>query len=140
MAGSTVLSVPEPDSHSHSRAACHRGVCNIDSPRATTSPESMSSTTPRALSARHPAGASVAPSAVPYRGRPSTIPKPFRWDRSDGSSSDTNGGRHRGVKLADRSRVQRYENRVSTTHRSPPASEASPRPWMSPVKWHEWAR
>jgi hypothetical protein len=36
----------------------------------------------------------------------------------DGSSSETNGGRQRGVKLAERSSVHRQEKRVLTTQSS----------------------
>src|SRR5262249_60248776 len=88
---------------------------------------------PRALFARQPAGSSVAPSAVTYFGRPSTIARPFKWQRSLGSRAETNGGRHRGTKLAERSSVHRQENRVLTTHNSPPLPQAISWPWMLPV-------
>ena len=52
------------------------------------------------------------------------MPRPFRWQRSDGSSAETKGGRHRGVKLAEGSSVQRHEKRVLTTQSSPPAPKA----------------
>ena len=61
--------------------------------------------------------------------------RPLRWQRSVGSSAETNGGRHRGAKLAERSSVQRQENRVLTTHSSPPAPQAISWPWMLPVTW-----
>ena len=49
------------------------------------------------------------------------MPRPFRWQRSVGSSALTNGGRHRGAKLAEPSSVQRQENQVLTltSRRSP---------------------
>ena len=95
---------------------------------------------PFALFSRQPAGASVSPSAVMYRGRPSTIARPFRWQRSVGSSADTNGGRHRGVKLAERSSVQRQENLVLTAHSSSPIPQASSWIWILAVTWHERGR
>src|SRR5262249_23276649 len=128
--------VPAPDSQTQSRPACQRGECGIDSPRAMTSPEPTSITTPPlALFARQPPTVLGSPSAVTYFGLPSTMPRPLRWQRSDGSSSETKGGRQRGVKLAERSSVQRQENRVLTTHSSPPAPQAISWTWMLPVKW-----
>ena len=52
----------------------------------------------------------------------------------------TNGGRHRGVKLAERSIVQRHENRVLTTHSSSPTPQAISWIWMLPVTWQERGR
>src|SRR5258707_8186360 len=83
------------------------------------SPLSTSITTPPlALFARHPACLFVSPSAVTYFGLPSTMPRPLRWQRSDGSSSVTNGGRQRGAKLDSESSVARQEKRVFTNHNS----------------------
>ena len=65
------------------------------------------------------------------------MPRPFRWQRSVGSSAVTNGGRHRGVKLAERSSVHRHENRVLTTHSSSPAPQAISWIWMLPVTWQD---
>ena len=125
-----------PDSQTHSRPAYHRGECGIDSPWASTTPLATSITIPpRAFSGRQPAGALVWPSAVTYRGRPLTIPRPLRWQRSVGSSAVTNGGRHRGVKLAVGSSVHRQENRVLTTHSSSPVPQAISWIWMLPVTW-----
>src|SRR5262249_34000336 len=126
--GSMNPSVPAPDSQTQIRPAYQRGEWGIDKPRVITSPESTSiRTPPRALFGRQPSGSSVSPSAVTYRGRPLTIPRPFRWQRSEGSSAEMNDGRHRGVKLAERSSVQRQENRVLTTHNSPsPPTPLSP--------------
>src|SRR5947209_1091636 len=61
--------------------------------------------------------------------------RPLRWHRSDGSSWETNGGRHLGAKLADASIVARHENRVLTNQSSPPRPYAIS--WMatSPVTW-----
>src|SRR6516165_696700 len=73
---------------------------------------------PLALFARQPAGVFVSPRAVTYFGLPSTMPRPLRWQRSDGSSSLTNDGRQRGVKLASGSSVARQEKRVLTNHNS----------------------
>src|SRR5262249_48587179 len=85
-------------------------------------PESTSiRTPPRALFARRPAIVFVSPSAVTYFGLPSTLPRPLRWQRSDGASSVTNGGRQRGVKLASGSSVARQEKRVLTNQNWPPA-------------------
>jgi hypothetical protein len=75
---------------------------------------------PLALFARQPAIAFVSPSAVTYFGLPSTIARPLRWQRSDGSSSVTNGGRQRGVKLDSGSSVARQEKRVLTNQSWPP--------------------
>ena len=50
-------------------------------------------------------------------------------------STVTNGGRHRGVKLADRSSVQRHEKRVLTTQSSSSCPQAISWPWMLPVTW-----
>jgi hypothetical protein len=47
---------------------------------------------PLAWFARQPAIAIVSPCAVTYFGLPSSVPRPLRWQRSDGSSSVTNGG------------------------------------------------
>src|SRR5262249_8242916 len=114
-------SVPEPDSQTHSRPPCQRGEWGIDRPRVMTSPESTSiKTPPLALLGRQPAIAFVSPSAVAYFGLPSTMPRPLRWQRSLGSSSLTNGGRQRGVKLASASSVARHEKRVLANHSSPP--------------------
>ncbi len=63
------------------------------------------------------------------------MPRPFKWQRSVGSSAVTNGGRHRGVKLAERSIVHRHENRVLTTHNSSPVPQAISWIWMLPVTW-----
>src|SRR5262245_9534216 len=53
--GFTTPSVPEPDSHTHSRPPCQRGECGIDRPQHTTSPVSTSiRMPPRALFARQP--------------------------------------------------------------------------------------
>jgi hypothetical protein len=76
---------------------------------------------PRALFGRQPAIAFVSPSVVTYFGLPSTIPRQLRWQRSDGSSSVTNGGRQRGVKLASGSSVARQEKRVLANQSWPPA-------------------
>jgi hypothetical protein len=65
-----------------------------------------------ALFARQPPMSFVSPNAVTYFGFPSTIARPFKWQRSDGSNSVTNGGRQRGVKLASASSVARQEKRV----------------------------
>jgi hypothetical protein len=46
---------------------------------------------------------------VTYFGLPPAIPRPLRWQRSVGSSAVTNGGRQRGTKLYDGSRMQRQE-------------------------------
>ncbi len=73
---------------------------------------------PFALFARQPPISFVSPSAVTYFGLPSTIARPLRWQRSDGSSSVTNGGRQRGVKLASGSSVARQEKRVLTNQSS----------------------
>src|SRR5262245_43787205 len=111
--------VPAPDSQIQSRPAYQRGEWGIDSPRASTSPESTSITTPPlALFARQPPMVSVSPSAVTYFGLPSTMPRPLRWQRSEGSSSETKGGRQRGLKLAEPSSVHRQEKRVLTTQSS----------------------
>src|SRR5262245_25150448 len=119
---STVPSVPEPDSHTHSRPPYQRGEWGIDRPRHRISPEPTSIRRPPfALFARQPAGVFVSPSAVTYFGWPSTMPRPLRWQRSLGSSSETNGGRQRGVKLASGSSVARQEKRVLANHSSPPA-------------------
>src|SRR5271156_6621537 len=56
-----------------------------------------------------------------YFGLPSTIARPLRWQRSDGSSSVTNGGRQRGTKLDSASSVARQEKRVLTNQSWPPA-------------------
>src|SRR5271169_1094185 len=66
--------------------------------------------------------------------------RPFKWQRSVGSSALTNGGRHWGVKLADLSSVQRQENRVLTTQSAPPTPQAISWIWMLPVTWHERGR
>src|SRR3954453_12282461 len=117
---STVPSVPEPDSHTHSRPPYQRGECGIDRPRHRISPESTSiRTPPLALFARQPAGVFVSPRAVTYFGLPSIMPRPLRWQRSDGSSSLTNGGRQRGTKLASGSSVARQEKRVLTNQSVP---------------------
>ena len=47
---------------------------------------------PLALFGRQPCSSLVSPSAVTYLGRPSNIAMPFRWQRSEGSSSVTNRG------------------------------------------------
>ena len=52
----------------------------------------------------------------------------------------TNGGRHRGAKLAEPSSVQRQENRVLTTQSSSPAPQAISWIWMLPVTWLERGR
>jgi len=89
---------------------------------------------PSFLFARHPAGASVSPRAVTYRGVPSRNPRPFRWQRSSGASAETNDGRHRGAKLyAAPPRVQRHE-KVVLTNQSWSAAHAISWMWMSPVK------
>src|SRR5262249_26076728 len=117
----TAPSVPEPDSQTHSRPPCQRGEWGIDRPRHRTSPESTSiRTPPRALFGRQPAIVFVSPRAVTYFGRPSTMPRPLRWQRSLGSSSETNDGRQRGVKLASASNVARQEKRVLTNQSRPP--------------------
>src|SRR5258708_4778582 len=74
---------------------------------------------PLALFARQPPISFVSPSAVTYFGLPFTIPRPLRWQRSDGSSSVTKGGRQRGVKLDSGSSVARQEKRVLTNQSSP---------------------
>src|SRR6516164_4763435 len=110
---STVPSVPEPDSQTQSRPPYQRGEWGMDRPRQRIAQESTSmSTPPLALFRRQPAITFVSPSAVTYLGLPSTIPRPLRWQRSDGSNSVTNGGRQRGVKLASESSVARQEKRV----------------------------
>src|SRR5262245_53778289 len=97
----------------------------MERPRQRISPESTSMTRPpRALFGRQPAISSDSPRAVTYLGRPSTIARPFKWQRSDGSSTETKGGRHLGAKLADRSIVHRQENRVLTNHNSLPIPQA----------------
>src|SRR5262245_18904851 len=73
---------------------------------------------PLALFGRQPAISFVSPRAVTYFGLPSTMPRPLRWQRSDGSSSVMNGGRQRGTKLDSRSSVARQEKRVLTIHNS----------------------
>src|SRR5262249_17298696 len=119
---STTPSVPEPDSQTHSRPPYQRGEWGIDRPRVMTSPESTSiRTPPLALFGRQPPIAFASPRAVTYFGRPSTRPRPLRWQRSDGSSSVTNGGRQRGTKLDSGSSVARQEKRVLTNHSSRPA-------------------
>jgi hypothetical protein len=97
-------------------------VSGIDRPRQRIAPESTSiSRPPRALFARQPPSSFVSPSAVTYFGWPSTIARPLRWQRSDGSSSLMNGGRQRGTKLDSGSSVARHEKRVLTNQSSPPA-------------------
>src|SRR5262249_33562027 len=131
---STNPMVPAPDSQTQRRPAYQRGEWGIERPRVITSPLSTSiKIPPRALFARQPAGSSFAPSAVTCFGPPSTLATPFKWQRSLGSRAETNGGRHRGAKLADRSSVHRQENRVLTTHNSPPLPQAISWPWMLPV-------
>ena len=56
-------------------------------------------TPPVALFSRHAPAASVVPSAVTNRGRPSTTAMPLRWQRSSGTRSLTNQGRQTGGKL-----------------------------------------
>src|SRR4051794_13895554 len=141
VAGSTTPSVPAPDSHTHSFPPCSRGECGIDRPEATTSPLGTSSSTPPlALFARQPAAPSVPPRAVTYRGRPSAIARPLRWQRSVGSSAEMNGGRHRGTKLDEGSSVQRQEKRVLTNHSSSPCPQAISWTWTLPVTWHRRGR
>src|SRR5262249_59515725 len=116
---STVPSVPEPDSQTHSRPPCQRGEWGIDRPRHRISPESTSiRMPPLALFGLQPAISFVSPSAVTYVGSPSTRPRPLRWQRSEGSSSVTNGGRQRGTKLDSGSSVARQEKRVFANHSS----------------------
>src|SRR5262249_58601370 len=55
--------------------------------------------------------------------------------RSDGSSSVTNGGRQRGVKLASGSRVARQEKRVLTNQSRPPEPKAISWIRALPVTW-----
>src|SRR5215472_7550334 len=112
-------SVPEPDSQTHSRPPYQRGEWGIDRPRQRTAPESTSiRMPPLTLFGRQPAISFVSPSAVTYFGLPSTIPRPLRWQRSDGSSSVTKGGRQRGTKLDSGSSVARQEKRVLTNQSS----------------------
>ena len=54
---------------------------------------------PGACSARQPPAVSVSPRAVTYRGRPSTMARPLRWQRSSAARAVMNGGRQRGTKL-----------------------------------------
>src|SRR6516164_11810815 len=125
---STNPSVPEPDSQSHNRPPYQRGEWGIDRPRQRMASESTSiSSPPRALFGRQPAISFVSPSAVTYLGLPSTMPRPLRWQRSDGSSSVTNGGRQRGTKLDSGSSVARQEKRVLTIHSSPSPPTPLPR-------------
>jgi hypothetical protein len=63
----------------------------------------------------------VSPSAVTYLGLPSIMPRPLRWQRSDGSNSVMNGGRQRGTKLDSGSSVAKQEKRVLTNQSCPPA-------------------
>src|SRR5260370_8920427 len=84
-----------------------------------TAQESTYIATPRLpLIAGQPPIMFVSPSAVTYFGLPTNIARPFKWQRSDGSSSVTNGGRQRGVKLDSGSSVARQEKRVLTNHNS----------------------
>ena len=86
-----------------------------------TSPEGTSiSTPPEALFDRQPPITSVVPKAVTSRGEPSSIASPFKWQRSDGSSLEINGGRHLGAKLDDGSIVAKHEKRVLTNQSSFP--------------------
>src|SRR5262249_11360676 len=111
-----------PDSQTHNRPPCQRGEWGIDRPWQRIAPESTSTRMPPlALFGRQPASSFVSPRAVTYFGLPSTMPRPLRWQRSDGSSSVTNGGRQRGTKLDSGSSVARQEKRVLTNHSSPPA-------------------
>src|SRR5262245_57474662 len=115
-------SVPEPDSQTQSRPPYQRGECGIDRPRQRTSPVSTSIRRPPvALVERQPALSSVSPRAVTYFGLPSTMPRPLRWQRSLGSSSETKDGRQRGTKLDSASSVARQEKRVLTNQSSRPA-------------------
>src|SRR5262245_5730498 len=50
---------------------------------------------PCGLSDRQPSRVSVVPSAVTNIGWPSTIAKPFKWQRSSAASAVINGGRQR---------------------------------------------
>src|SRR5207237_1827877 len=98
-----------------------RGECGIDRPRHRISPESTSiRMPPRALLGRQPPIVLVSPRAVTYFGLPSTSARPLRWQRSDGSSSVTKGGRQRGTKLDSGSSVARQEKRVLANQSSPP--------------------
>src|SRR5690242_21866503 len=99
-------------------------------------PESTSiSSPPRALLDLQPAISFVSPSAVTYFGLPSTIARPLRWQRSDGSSSVTNGGRQRGRKLDSASSVARQEKRVLTSQSSRPPSPPTPLPPGARGEW-----
>src|SRR5713226_1957544 len=110
----------EPDSQTHNRPPYQRGEWGIDKPRQRIAPESTSiRRPPLALFGRQPAISFVSPSAVTYFGLPSTIARPLRWQRSDGSSSVTDGGRQRGAKLDSGSSVARQEKRVLTNQSSP---------------------
>ena len=89
-----------PDSSIQSRPSCQRGECGIDRPRRSISPVLTSSKQPPwGLSARQPPAVSVSPRAVTYLGRPSTMARPFRWQRSSAARAVMNGGRQRGTKL-----------------------------------------
>src|SRR5262249_32127544 len=119
---STMPSVPEPDSQTHNRPPYQRGEWGIDRPRQRMAPVSTSiRMPPLALFGRQPAGSFVSPIAGTYFGFPPTMPTPLRWQRSDGSSSVTKGGRQRGTKLASGSSVARQEKRVLTNQNWPPA-------------------
>ncbi len=133
---STSASVPSPDSSTQSLPRCQRGECGIERPRSKISLVSMSIRMPPwALLARQPPALSVSPSAVTYLGRPSTMARPFRWQRSSGARPLRKGGRQRGLKLCAASSVQRQQNLVLTTHNSSWESYASSWMSMSPVTW-----
>ena len=109
-------------------------------PRATVSPLATSIRQPPwTLLARHPWGVSVSARAVTYRGAPSAMARPLRWQRSSAARPVRNGGRQRGTKLCRPSSVHRQPKAVLTSHSSSPA-QASSWAWTSPVKWEERVR
>ena len=134
--------VPAPDSQTQSRPAYHRGEWGIDSPRVITSPRGHVHQDAALGLVRPPAGRlvglaqrrDVARAAVDHR--PGRSGGSGRW----APARVTNGGRHRGAKLAEPSSVQRQENRVLTTQSSPPAPQAISWIWMLPVTWLERGR
>src|SRR6476661_4628674 len=85
------------------------------------------------LLGRQPAGEFVSASVVTYRGFPSSIASPFKWQRSSAAQSVTKGGRQCGTKLKSSCSDDKHENSVFTCQ-SFPSPHASSCPCTGPVK------
>src|SRR5690606_2448301 len=127
---STQPRCPVPALSTHSRPLAQRGECGMDSPSQTISSVSTAITTPPSRRrSRQPSTVSLRQTAVTYFGRPCTIARPLRWQRSSGASLLMNFGFQIALKLWVGLSSARQEYLVLTNTTLP--FERMPSSWMS---------